>query len=66
MFKHNSVCMHLEVFCVLCMGKYASGRDYVSQGLCNTGILVPKKIRKLKKLYHPHHMIHSYVYHFNN
>jgi len=43
MFQHNSVCMHLEVFCMWCMGKYASGRDYVSQGLCNPGILVPKK-----------------------
>jgi hypothetical protein len=29
-----------------CVGKYASGRDYVSQGLCNPGILVPKKNKK--------------------
>jgi len=40
MFEHNSVCMHLEVLLyVVC----ASGRDYVSQGFCNPGILVPKK-----------------------
>lgn len=43
MFEHNSVYVHHEVFCVWCMGKYAAGGDYVSQGSCNPGILVPKK-----------------------